>query len=82
MESLDYQLFRKKKGATNIEDVYDGNVYKNVFNEAGQFYNSITSNEKHISFQLNTDGVSLLKSTKFDIWVLHLTVSELPPSLR
>ena len=65
-----------------MEDVYDGNVYKSVFNEAGQFYNSITSNEKHIFFQLNTDGVLLLKSTKFDIWPLYLTTNELPPSLR
>ena len=75
-------IIDEKKGAANTEDVYDGKVYQSVFNEAGQFYNSITSNEKHISFQLNTDSVSLLKSTKFDIWLLYLTINELPPSLR
>ena len=75
-------IIDEKKGAANAEDVYDGNVYQSVFNEAGQFYNSITSNEKHIFFQLNTDSVSLLKSTKFDMWLLYLTINELPPSLR
>ena len=75
-------IIDEKKGAANTEDVYDGNVYQSVFNEAGQFYKLITSNEKHISFQLNTNSVSLLKSTKFDMWPLYLTINELPPSLR
>lgn len=67
----------------NIEDIYDGNIYKKIFNKSGFFCETKPNlKEKHISFQLNTDGVSLFKSSNVEIWPLYLTINELPPSMR
>lgn len=82
-EHLDYRINRKKVKEENIEDIYDGDVYKKIFNKSGFFCETKQNHkEKHISFQLNTDGVSLFKSSNVEIWPLYLTINELPPSMR
>ena len=83
--NLDYRVTRKKKAKDNIEDMYDGQIYKHHFSSDGFFRGTEDyrkASEKHISFQLNTDGVAIFKSSKFDIWPVYLTINELPPHLR
>ena len=84
-ESLKYPGNRKKKKQENIEDIYDGFIYKEHFDNEGYFHGTSKrrkENEKHISFQLNTDGVAIFKSSKFEVWPIYLTINELPPNLR
>ena len=60
-----------------IRDVYDGAIYRSL-SELGGFLSS-TSN---ISFQWNTDGVSLFKSSSFSMWPLYLKINELPLTMK
>lgn len=68
---------RKKMNANNYEDIYDGQIYKEKSRPGGPL-----SNSNNISFMWNTDGVSLFKSSNFQIWPLFLTINELPFHLR
>ena len=57
-----------------IRDVHDGHEYKR--------HSKILSEPNHISFVLNTDGVSLYKSSNVSIWPVWLVINELPKNLR
>ena len=41
-------------------------------------HSGFLSQPTHISFQLNTDGVALFKSSKVNFWPVWLVISELP----
>jgi hypothetical protein len=85
VDALRYRQTRTKKSPVNIEDVYDGNLYKEHFDPDG-FFHGTTQEEKqhqlHISLQINTDGVSIFKSSKFGIWPIYAVINELSPSSR
>lgn len=57
-----------------MEDVYDGQGYK----KHAQFLSQLS----HVSLHLNTDGVSLYRSSKVSIWPVWAIINELPTSLR
>ena len=66
-----------------LTDICDGNLYKERFGKDGFFHQSPTKDgQLHISFQLNTDGVSLFHSSTFSIWPVYFIINELPPHLR
>ena len=74
-----------KKHAENIEDIYDGRLYKKHFDQDGFFHKtSETAKEKeiHLSLQINTDGVALFRSSKYSVWLVYFLVNELPPKVR
>ncbi|XP_066925533.1 uncharacterized protein [Clytia hemisphaerica] len=85
LQDLSYPTSRQKKSPENIEDIIDGEVYTKHFGSDG-FLNGTSSfaktNEIHISLQCNTDGVSLFKSSKMEIWPIYYTINELHPMLR
>ncbi|CAG5102832.1 Protein of unknown function, partial [Cotesia congregata] len=56
----------------NINDVYDGYLYKNLARDG------YLSNRNNISFIWYTDGVPVFKSSRISIWPLYLTINELP----
>ena len=58
-----------------IGDVMHGQIYKNLINE-GKLGTS------DISLLLNTDGMSVFKSSNFSIWPILATINELPFHLR
>ena len=65
--------------------MYDGKLYAERFTHDGFFHGTTEEqkrNEVHISMQMNTDGVAIFKSSKFDIWPIYMTVNELPPHMR
>lgn len=69
---------KKKRNVTaNIEDIIDGKNYQNFFQKDG-----FLRNPNNLSFQLNTDGVALFKSSSFSIWPVYLVICDLPPRLR
>lgn len=72
-ESLQYRFNRKKIKTSNFEDIYDGKVYKALFENDG-----FLSNPNNISFTWNTDGVSIFKSSGYAIWPFYLSINELP----
>ena len=72
MSSIDFE----KKYSNNIEDIYDGDLYKKLFNEG------IHWSPDNISFVMNTDGVPVFKSSKMSICRIYLTVNELPYAKR
>ncbi|XP_060599450.1 uncharacterized protein LOC132753052, partial [Ruditapes philippinarum] len=73
-----FKHYESKKGVTSISDIYDGKLYKKLFNnESG-----ILGDENNLSFALNTDGVPLFKSSNIGIWPVYLLINELPISMR
>lgn len=75
--SLRHRFTRKKQNEENLEDIYDGNVYKELSKEG-----NILSDVNNISLTWNTDGVPLFKSSKTSIWPFYFTINELPFSER
>ena len=85
LKKLSYRSERVKRHKANIEDVLDGEIYKQHFDQHGFFHNTPPERRKkeiHISFQLNTDGVSTFKSSKTSVWPLYLVINELHPKQR
>ncbi|KAH3841159.1 uncharacterized protein LOC127880246 [Dreissena polymorpha] len=78
-ELLKHRFQRKKKKPSNLEDIYDGELYKKLSSKGGVLSDSFPYN---ISFTLNTDGVPLFKSSKFSIWPVFLMINELPFKYR
>ena len=75
-DSLSYRFNREIKEGV-MSDIYDGNVYRKYFDNDG-----ILASQNNISFQWNTDGVPVFKSSKFSMWPLYLSINELPLSRR
>ena len=77
VSGLQHHFERRKLVDENIEDVYDGTLYKDHFLPGG-----FLAQQLNMSFKLNTDGVAVFKSSKFGVWPLFLSINELPPHLR
>lgn len=71
-KALTYPWSRNKINPTNIEDIYDGEIYKqaNILNQA-------TITLKH-----NMDGISVFHSSTKDVWPIFFQLNELPPYMR
>lgn len=82
---LQYRFTRKKKHESNIEDIFDGQLYLKHFAKDG-FFRATSAEQKqkevHVSLQINTDGVALFNSSKFSIWPVYCLINELPPKCR
>lgn len=70
-DDIQHRFRRKKKAKDNIEDVYDGNLYKELCAKG------ILNSGDNISFLMNTDGVPVFKSSKVSIWPLYFVINEL-----
>ena len=73
---LQHRFYRKKQALENIEDIYDGGLYRSLVSKG------ILSSGNNISFIFNTDGVPVFKSSKVSIWPLYLIINELPYNKR
>jgi len=73
IEKLQYRFQRAKINSVAIEDVYDGELYKQ-HSCSGEFL----SDRHNISFLGNTDGVTLIKSNGYEVWPVYFTVNEIP----
>lgn len=73
---LQHRFNRKKQAQENIEDIYDGRLYRSLARKG------ILSSGNNISFIFNTDGVPVFKSSKVSIWPLYLIINELPHHKR
>lgn len=75
VESLRYKVNRVKINRNAVEDIYDGEQYKNL-SEPGNFL----SNSDNYSFTLWTHGLKTTKS--FVTYPIVLQLNELPPHSR
>ncbi|KAJ1518889.1 hypothetical protein ONE63_011502 [Megalurothrips usitatus] len=75
-ESLQFRCNRVKREDTNIEDIYDGEIYQRFLNSG------FLSNPNNLSFFMYFDGISLFKSSTFSIWPVYFTINELKYKLR
>jgi len=77
IEKLQYRFQWAKIDSDAIEDVYDGELYKQ-HSCSGEFL----LDPHNISFLGNTDGVTLIRSNGYGVWPVYLTVNEIPPLER
>lgn len=75
-DDLQYR-FRRTQHAGQISDIYDGHIYKSLFEN-----NGLLSDPNNISLSWNTDGVPLFKSSAFALWPLYFIVNKLPYNKR
>lgn len=85
LDLLKYPVTRSKSNRDAIEDIQDELLYRKHFG-SDRFFKGASDEKKkseiHISFQINTDGVALFRSSKYSIWPVYLVVNELPPNCR
>ncbi|XP_073724631.1 uncharacterized protein [Misgurnus anguillicaudatus] len=69
--------YERSKNEHIISDIYDGYMYAQL-SKAGE----LLSDPNNFSFNFNSDGSPLYKSSKFSIWPIQLHLNELPPKIR
>ena len=69
--------FNRKGPLDVISDVYDGALYR-ALSRPEEFLSSACN----ISFQWNTDGVPLFKSSSYSMWPMYFKINELPQKMR
>ena len=72
---LGYREQRHKHRENNLEDIFDGVLYREL-----QENGTIGPSDYTIVF--NTDGFKLFKHRTLSVWVLLVRLNELPPNLR
>lgn len=72
-QKLQHRFTRTKSNVNNLEDIFDGEVYKSYFDD-----NGFLSNPSNLSFTWNSDGIPIFKSSNFSIWPFYLVINELP----
>jgi hypothetical protein len=75
LKAIQSRFSRKKKQVDGIEDIYDGKMYRKLFESGGPLS---PENPYNISFSWNTDGIPNFKSSKFSLWPFYLIINELP----
>ncbi|KAK3932708.1 Large envelope protein [Frankliniella fusca] len=71
-------LSRKKEENSNIEDIYDAQLYMEQI-EKGFLGPSLPHN---FSMTWNSDGIPVFKSNKSSLWPVYFMINELPYKLR
>lgn len=76
-EMLRHRSTRERHNPANYEDIYDGAVYKELTEDGG-----FLENDFNISFTWYADGISIFRSSRYNIWPIYLVINELPCSER
>lgn len=72
LNDLQFRFRRQKKSPGNVEDIYDGEIYKEHVRMG------FLNNPHNISFMWYTDGICVFNfSNKFSIWPFYLVINEL-----
>ena len=84
IESEFWKMLKTRENRTSdtstLKDIYDGTEYRQLSKRGG--FLCPTTNPANISFVLNTDGVSLFKSSETSVWPIFLVINELPANIR
>lgn len=76
-DKLQFRFNRQKIHDDHVEDIYDGALYQEHFNDGG-----FLSNPDNISFLEYTDGVSVFSTSNVELWPLCYQINELPYKYR
>jgi hypothetical protein len=76
-EDLQHRFTRVKSKLNNIEDIYDGQLYKEF---SSNFLSS--KNKGNFSMILNTDGVPVFNYSKTSMYPVYFAINELPYQRR
>ena len=70
-------IIRRREDNCNFTDIHDGLLYK-------KFVQSLPYEDRYsyMTFNFNSDGSPLFKSSKFSIWPIQMSLNELPIDLR
>lgn len=71
-ESIRNHRFQRKVKKGVVSDFYDGILYQDLMK------NGFLNDPNNLSFSINTDGVSIFKSSKVSMWPVYLIINELP----
>lgn len=74
---LKYRSNRQKKHNDNIEDIFDGDLYKRLSQP-----NNILFDDNNFSYIFNTDGFQASDLSFVSVWPVFLKIYELSPSIR
>lgn len=74
---IDYRFTRQKINEDSYEDIYDGEIYKELSKEGNPL-----NNVNNFSYSFNSDGVPLFSSSKYSMWPIFVMLNELPHKLR
>ncbi|KAJ1519227.1 hypothetical protein ONE63_011166 [Megalurothrips usitatus] len=66
----------RKRTPDNVEDIYDGNIYK------AEMDSGFLRDPNNVSFMWYSDGIKVFKSSAFSVWPLCLAINELPYKKR
>lgn len=77
VELLNHRFQRRRFSEGCYEDIYDGAVYKELTAN-----NGILSDPRNISFMYYSDGVSIFRSSRYEIWPFYFVINELPYNER
>ena len=66
----------RRRSQPDMQDVTSENIYQNLV-ASDPFYSS----SWNVTLTLNTDGITVFKSSTESLWPVYLTVNELPPHL-
>lgn len=75
LANLDLINNSKNSENSSTHDIYDGELYKKLFDIEGTQFKTLT-------FNFNTDGAALFHSSKSSIWPIQLIINEFPTELR
>ena len=73
---LDHRFTRVKMEEKNYEDIYDGEMYKQIAD------GKLMKDPNALSVSFNCDGVPIFKSSNYSMWPLQGILNELPPKER
>lgn len=73
---IDHRFTRIKRNENNYEDIYDGQMYKQICN------GKLLNDQDALSISFNCDGVPVFQSSNFSIWPLQAILNELPTKER
>lgn len=76
LEDIQYRFNRHKLNPDNIEDLFDGTIYKEVV------ATGLLADKHNVSIMWNGDGASPYESSSLQIWPFFGVVNELPPNKR
>ena len=77
IDQVNHAKTRAKKVQENIEDIYDGSVYK-YLRDSHKF----NKRDHFLTFTMNTDGIPIFKSSQTSKWPIFLMINELPLAVR
>lgn len=79
VDSIQHRFKRKKANPNSLNDIYDGQLYKEQVENNGFLSDRFPYN---ISLLWNTDGIPIFKSTAISLWPVMFTINELPINMR